>query len=107
MKTFLNDSDGLSLFEFMSLLIMGAWVAITVVLFVMIIKGSGAAEMMIEFYKSFLYVPATVAGGMFLQGSAKELTARRQAAFVANGVYGKNETYDYTDYGTYSEENPL
>lgn len=96
MKSFLNDSDGLSLYEFLALLIIGAFLVITLIVFVMILKGYDVSQML-DFYKSFITIPATVVGGVFLQGSAREVWGKRQSNKLANETYGKNDSYEYYD----------
>jgi hypothetical protein len=94
MKSFLSDSDGLSLYEFLALLIIGAFLVITLIVFVMILKGYDVSQML-DFYKSFITIPATVVGGVFLQGSAREVWGKRQSNKLANETYGKSNTYEY------------
>lgn len=96
MKSFLSDSDGLSLYEFLALLIIGAFLVITLIVFVMILKGYDVSQML-DFYKSFITIPATVVGGVFLQGSAREVWGKRQSNKLANETYGKNDSYEYYD----------
>lgn len=105
MKTFLNDTDGLSLYEFMALLIVGAFIVITLIILVMILRGIDVSQML-DFYKSFITVPTTVVGGIFLQGSAREVWGRRQANKLADDVMGKDSLYGgyYGSYGNYTDD---
>lgn len=108
MKTFLSDADGLSLYEFMALLIIGAFIVITVIVFIMTLLGYNVGQL-IEFYKSFITIPATVVGGIFLQGTAREVWGRRQTRKLADEVMGKDDLYGGYYDGDYSgdSENPV
>jgi len=97
-KNFLNDADGLSLYDFMALLI----IAITATIFIMILRGHDVSQML-EFYKSFASIPATAAVGIFIQGSAKEIWGKRQVSKAADDTLGKGDGYTYVD-GDYSSD---
>ena len=102
MKNFLNDADGLSLYDFMALLIIGTFIAITATIFIMILRGHDVSQML-EFYKSFASIPATAAVGIFIQGSAKEIWGKRQVSKAADDTLGKGDGYTYVD-GDYSSD---
>jgi hypothetical protein len=99
MKSFLNDADGLSLYEFMALLIIGAFIGITLLILAMVLMGKEVTQML-SFYQTFIQVPTTVVAGIFLQGTAREVMNRRAVNKIADDAMGKDNSYGY--YGDYS-----
>ena len=104
MKSFLSDADGLSLYEFMALLIIGAFIVITLLILVMVLLGKEVTQML-SFYQTFIQVPTTVVAGIFLQGTAREVMSRRTVNKIADNTVGEDDNYSfYSDYSDdYSE----
>lgn len=101
MKSFLSDADGLSLYEFMALLIIGAFIVITLLILVMVLIGKEVTQML-SFYQTFIQVPTTVVAGIFLQGTAREVMSRRTVNKIADNTVGEDDSYSF--YGDdYSE----
>ena len=83
--TFATDSDGLTLIEFVAIVIIIIWAGVTgLILF-------NLNNMLIEFYNIFIWIPMAVVSGLFGQGITGQILRRTSQEKIATAIINSNQ----------------
>lgn len=74
-KGFWNDEHGLTLTEAVAVIVMGAWLVVTVWMMCYMVTGN-LTDRMVDFYSVFTWTPLGVVGGLFGQAAFGALAGR-------------------------------
>lgn len=91
-KAFWNDKDGLSLSEWVAVVVIAVWAVVTLWMAVYMFRGE-LTDKMVNFYSVLGWMPLGVIGGLFGEKAVERLGRRPSPTNINEGSVTQDETW--------------